>query len=202
MKGSLMSVRCLTRAAVMTAVALVIFIIELQIPTLVPVPGVKLGLANIVTVFSMFLLGPAETVAILVCRILLGSMFSGQMMSLLYSMSGGLLCYLVMLLMRNIVTYRQIWVCSVVGAIAHNIGQIAVAILVTNTPALLAYLPVLIVSGIIAGLFTGFCAQFAVTKLKGLSDEMERQNGRKKMKATPHFDIVPPGADTRKNERL
>ncbi|MCD7767244.1 MAG: Gx transporter family protein, partial [Oscillospiraceae bacterium] len=98
----------------------------------------------------------------------------------LYSMSGGLLCYLVMLLMRNIVTYRQIWVCSVVGAIAHNIGQIAVAILVTNTPALLAYLPVLMVSGIIAGLFTGFCAQFAVTKLKGLSDEMNRQNGRKK----------------------
>ncbi|MCC8078022.1 MAG: Gx transporter family protein [Oscillospiraceae bacterium] len=175
-----MSVRRLTRAAVLTAVALVIFIIELQIPTLVPVPGVKLGLANIVTVFSMFLLGPADTAAILVCRILLGSMFSGQMMSLLYSMSGGLLCYLVMLLMRNIVTYRQIWVCSVVGAIAHNIGQIAVAILVTNTPALLAYLPVLMVSGIIAGLFTGFCAQFAVTKLKGLSDEMERQNGRKK----------------------
>ena len=86
-------------------------------------------------------------------------------MALAYSLAGGLMCYLVMLLMRKIVTEKQIWVCSVFGAIAHNVGQIGAAIAVTRTPSLLAYLPVLMISGIAAGLFTGFAAQFAVQKL-------------------------------------
>jgi heptaprenyl diphosphate synthase len=113
----------------------------------------------------MFLLGPADTLAILIVRILLGSIFSGQMMSLIYSLSGGFLCYLVMLIMRKIVTKKQIWVCSVVSAIAHNIGQMAAAILVTSTPNLIIYLPVLMISGVIAGLFTGLSAQFLVNRV-------------------------------------
>ncbi|MBQ3880029.1 MAG: Gx transporter family protein [Oscillospiraceae bacterium] len=159
-------VKRITRAAVLTAVALTIFLVELQIPSPIPIPGVKLGLANIITVVSMFLLGPLETASILLVRILLGSIFSGQMMALLYSLAGGLCCYLVMLLLRRILTPKQIWVCSVFGAIAHNIGQITVAILITRTPALVSYLPVLMVSGILAGLFTGLCAQFAAAKLR------------------------------------
>jgi heptaprenyl diphosphate synthase len=160
-----MKLKRLTRAAVLTAVALTIFMVELQIPSVVPIPGVKLGLANIVTVYAMFLLGPADTLAILIVRILLGSIFSGQMMSLIYSLSGGFLCYLVMLIMRKIVTKKQIWVCSVVSAIAHNIGQMAAAILVTSTPSLIIYLPVLMISGVIAGLFTGLSAQFLVNRV-------------------------------------
>jgi heptaprenyl diphosphate synthase len=160
-----MKLKRLTRAAVLTAVALTIFMVELQIPSVVPIPGVKLGLANIVTVYAMFLLGPADTLAILIVRILLGSIFSGQMMSLIYSLSGGFLCYLVMLIMRKIVTKKQIWVCSVVSAIAHNIGQMAAAILVTSTPNLIIYLPVLMISGVIAGLFTGLSAQFLVNRV-------------------------------------
>lgn len=160
-----MSLKRLTRAALLAAIALTIFMIELQIPTLSPIPGIKLGLANIVTVCSMFLLGPVDTLAILLVRILLGSMFSGQMMSLFYSLAGGLLCYLVMLVMRKLVSEKQIWVCSVIGAIAHNIGQIAVAILITSTPMLITYLPILMVSGILAGLFTGLCAQFTVKRM-------------------------------------
>lgn len=161
-----MKVKRITRAAVLAGLALIIFIIELQIPHLVPIPGIKLGLANIVTVVSMFLLGPVDTAGILLVRILLGSIFAGQTLSLLYSLAGGLLCYLVMLLLRKILTEKQIWVCSVLGAIAHNLGQIAVAILVTRTPALLSYLPILLVSAIITGLFTGLCAQFTVNRLK------------------------------------
>ena len=163
-----MTVKRMTRAAVLTAAALGIFMIELRIPSLTPIPGVKLGLANIVTVFAMFLLGPWDTLAILLTRILLGSIFAGQVMALAYSLAGGLLCYLVMLFLRRVLTRRQIWVCSVLGAVAHNLGQIAVAILVTGTPALLSYLPVLMVSGILAGLFTGLCAQFAVGRLRGM----------------------------------
>jgi heptaprenyl diphosphate synthase len=151
--------------AVLTAVALTIFVIELQIPTLVAVPGVKLGLANIITVYAMFTLGPADTLSILLVRIFLGSFFSGQMMSLIYSLSGGMLCYLVMLLLRKILSLKQIWVCSVLGSLAHNLGQITAAVLITKTPALVYYLPILMVSGVIAGTFTGLCAQFVTARL-------------------------------------
>jgi heptaprenyl diphosphate synthase len=160
-----MATRRLTRMAVLTAVALSIFIVELQLPSLAPIPGVKLGLANIVTVYAMFTLGAADTLCILVARILLGSFFAGQIMALLYSLAGGLLCYLVMLALRRILTVKQIWVCGVLGAVAHNLGQIAVAILLTSTPALLYYLPVLMVSGILSGAFTGLCAQFVANRL-------------------------------------
>lgn len=164
-----METRRLTRMAMLTAIALTIFIVELQIPAPVPIPGVKLGLANIITVYAMFLLGPADTACILLVRILLGSFFSGRITALFYSLSGGLLCYLVMLVMRKVVTRRQIWVCSVVGAAAHNVGQIAAAVLITGTPALVCYLPILMVSGIIAGTFTGLCAQLVVNR-SGIPD--------------------------------
>ena len=151
--------------ALLTAVALIMFIIEAQIPSLVPIPGAKLGLANIIIVYAMFTLGPIPTFAILICRVFMSSIFSGQMMSLLYSLGGGILCFLSMLVMRKFIKINQIWVCSVIGAIFHNIGQIIVAILVARTIGLIIYLPVLLASGIIAGLFTGICAQFVVLRL-------------------------------------
>ena len=155
----------LTVDALFTAAALTIFVVELQIPS-VGIPGVKLGLANIVTVTAAFLLGPWDAGAILLCRVLLGSMFSGQVMALWYSLAGGTLCWLTMLPMRKILTAKQIWVMSVIGAVAHNIGQTAVALIVTRTAAILYYLPVLMISGVLAGLFTGFAAQFSVGRLE------------------------------------
>ncbi|MBO6054055.1 MAG: Gx transporter family protein [Oscillospiraceae bacterium] len=162
-----MKLNRLTRGALLTAVALTIFLVEMMIPPIVPVPGVKLGLANIITLIAMMLIGPVDTLLILLARILLGGMFSGQIMSILYSLAGGLLCYLTMLVLRRHITLRQIWAMSIAGAIAHNIGQIGVAILVTGTKELILYLPVLMVSGILAGLFTGLAAQAAAGKLKG-----------------------------------
>lgn len=168
-QGESMGTKRIARIAVLTAVALTIFMIELQIPPLVPVPGVKLGLANIITVYAIFLLGSVDAAMILLLRIILGSIFSGNLMAMLYSLAGGLMCYLVMLLLRHIVTEEQIWVCSVFGSIAHNFGQIAMAILVTRTPALISYLPVLMISGIAAGLFTGYTAQLLIYKLKKIT---------------------------------
>mgnify|MGYP002859680539 CR=1 FL=1 len=155
----------LTIMALLTAVALIMFTVEAQIPSPVPIPGVKLGLANIITVYAMFTLGPADTLPILLARVLLGSMFSGSMVTLIYSLSGGLLCYLVMLLLRKLLTLRQIWVCGVIGAIFHNVGQTLAAIAVYRTLAVAAYFPLLVVSGIITGLFTGLCAQFLVQRM-------------------------------------
>jgi len=157
--------RRVTRMALLTAIALTIFMAEAQIPNPIPIPGIKLGLANIVTVYAMFVLGPADTLMILVSRVFLGSVFSGQMMTFFYSLSGGLVCYAAMLILRRVLTRKQIWVCSCVGGTCHNIGQLAAAILIARTPALIVYLPYLLLAGMAAGLFTGLCAQFLTARL-------------------------------------
>ena len=161
-----MKLKQMTTNAVLTAIALTIFMIEAQIPSLVPIPGVKLGLANIITVFALFAFTPRDAFLIMFVRVFLGSVFSGQISTLLYSFGGGLLCFAALLLMKRVISLKQLWVASVVGAVFHNIGQILVAVLVTGTPGIVVYLPVLMVSGIIAGCFTGFCAQFVYNKMK------------------------------------
>ncbi|MGN0160978.1 MAG: Gx transporter family protein [Lachnospiraceae bacterium] len=150
----------------LSAIALIIFVIELQIPSLTPIPGIKLGLSNIVTLMAMFLLGPLDAFYVLFVRVFLGCLLSGQVMALAYSLAGGFFSFFLMLLLHKVVSDRQIFVCSVFCALAHNLGQILVAVLITETPALFYYLPVLGVSGIIAGTFTGLTAQFVIKHLK------------------------------------
>lgn len=164
-----MTTKKLTRMALLTATALIIFMVEAQIPPPVPVPGVKLGLANIVTVYAMFALSPAQALAILACRVFLGSVFSGQMMTLFYSLGGGLLCWLSMCLLRRVLTRKQIWVAGVFGAVVHNFGQVLVAVTLTRTPGLIVYLPVLTLSGILTGAFTGAAAQALIDRMERLT---------------------------------
>ncbi len=164
------STKRITLDAVLTALALIIFIIELQFPEIVPIPGVKLGLANVITLIAIFKLGPVDGLIILILRIVMGSIFSGRIMAMLYSLAGGLLCFLVTVFLKKIVSKSQIWVCGVLGAIAHNLGQVLVAILITQTPALLSYLPILIVSAVITGAFTGGIAT-ATLKHIGVNTE-------------------------------
>lgn len=163
-----MNTKRLTTMSLLTSMALIIFIIEANLPSLTPIPGIKLGLSNIITVYAMFILGPLDTLLILFSRIILGSIFSGNMSTLLYSLSGGMFCYVSMLIMRKFLTVKQIWICSVIGAISHNIGQITVAILITNTMSLIYYLPILMVSAIISGTFTGLCTQYLINRLNVL----------------------------------
>ena len=158
----------LTRLALLTAIALTIFMAEAQLPPLVPLQGVKLGLANIVTVYAVFVLGAGDALLILAGRIFLGAVFSGQMMTLLYSAGGGLLAWLAMVALARLLTPKQIWLCSPVAALFHNLGQLLVAAGVMKTWVVMAYLPYLILSGILTGLFTGLCAQFLLNRLKHL----------------------------------
>lgn len=160
------ALRRLTKNAMLTTIALTIFTLEAQIPLPIPIPGVKLGLANIVTVYAMFALTPADAIAILLCRVTLGAIFAGQMMSFFYSLCGGLLCYLTMLLVRPIMSEGQIPICSILGAVAHNVGQIIAAIIVTKTLSIVSYLPFLLISGIVSGAFTGLCAYFVTRRMK------------------------------------
>lgn len=160
--------RRLTRAALLTAIALTIFMVEAQIPAPIPIPGVKLGLANIVTVYAMYLLGPGDALMILLCRVFLGAVFSGQMMTLLYSLSGGLCCFAAMLVLKLFLDKDHVWLASPISAIFHNLGQLLAAAAIMKTWAVLAYLPYLVLAGICAGLFTGLCAQFLIRRLEQL----------------------------------
>ena len=160
--------RRITLLALLTAIALTIFMVEAQIPVPIAVPGVKLGLANIVTVFAVFLLGPADALLVLVARVFLGAVFSGQMMTLFYSMGGGLLAWLSMTVLRKLLTREQIWLCSPVAAVFHNVGQLTVAAAILKSWAVMAYLPYLLLSGVLTGLFTGLAAQFLIRHLDRL----------------------------------
>ena len=152
--------------ALLTAIALTIFVIENQIPTPVPVPGVKLGLANIITLIAMKLLGKKEAGAVLLVRVLMGAMFAGSPSTLLFSAAGGALAYLVMCLSVDHFGEDQLWIVSALAGIAHNAGQLLVCMLVVKTPGVMAYAPVLAASGVITGVFTGFAAQYLLKALK------------------------------------
>ena len=154
--------------ALLTAIALTIFMIEAHIPPLVPIPGVKLGLANIVTVFAVFAMGPKEAASILFVRIFLGAVFAGNFSTILYSGAGGLLAILITIGLRKILTHQQLWVAGALAAIGHSIGQMAMAIAITQTVGLVSYLPMMIICSIITGLFTGFCAQFLLNRGENL----------------------------------
>ena len=160
-----MNIKRLALLALLTSVALIIFVIELQIPPLAPVPGMKIGLANIITVYAVYKFSAKDCTLILLSRVILGSLIAGNMISLIYSLSGGMLCLLGMLLLRKAIDKKHIWVCSILGAVLHNIGQTAAALAVMQTTAVLTYLPFLTAVGCIAGLFTGICAQMIVNRL-------------------------------------
>jgi len=161
-----MNARKLCTLALLAAAALVIFVAEAQIPPIIAVPGVKLGLSNIIVLLTMYIYGRREGAVVLGLKIVLGSVFAGQLMSFFYSAVGGILCLAVMALLKGILTEKQIWATSAFGAAAHNIGQLIVAIAILGTEKLIWYLPVLLTSGVITGLFTGLCAQFALPRLR------------------------------------
>lgn len=160
-----MRIKKLTTLALFTALAMIIFSVESAIPPLVPIPGIKLGLANIITLVVLSLYTPKDTLAVLLTRILLSTFLFGQAMSLLYSLMGGFCCFAAMVLINRLLQKHHLYLTSMFGAIFHNLGQLFVAYLLTEVPGVLAYLPFLLLSGIITGLFTGLCAQFTLKYL-------------------------------------
>ena len=159
----------LAEISLLTGISLIMFIIEMQIPNPVPIPGIKLGLANIITVCAVYFYTPAEAAAILFVRVLLGSVFGGNISAVPYSLCGGLLCLAGMIPVRRILGTEHIRTASVIGAVLHNIGQIAAAAVIMKTFTVFAYLPFLIFSGCIAGFFTGTAAKALTEKLRGIN---------------------------------
>ena len=163
-----MDVKRLARLGMLTGAALIIFIIELQIPNPFPIPGIKLGLANIITVYAVYRYKAYEVAMIVGVRITLGSIFSGNIMALFYSACGSFLCLLGMIFLKRIIDEKHIWLASVFGALLHNTGQLLAAMLLLQTTGLIAYYPFLVVSGCLAGAFTGLCAQLIIPRLRNI----------------------------------
>ena len=149
------STKQLTLGAVLAALALALSYVESVFMLPLPLPGVKLGLANIVTLIALYLLGAPQALAILLVRVLLGAMFAGNASALFYSLLGGLAALGVMALLSRS-ERLSVYGVSVGGAAAHNCGQIAAAMLTLGSAAPLAYLPVLLGVSLVSGALTGF----------------------------------------------
>ena len=149
----------LTFCAVLTAMALALSYLENFFPLslAIPIPGIKLGLANIVTMFALYALGPGQALMILLARCLLGAVFAGNMNALIFSILGGVTAMLVMIGLSH---WRRLSVygVSVGGAAAHNCGQVAAAILTLGNTAPLYYLPILLGVSLFTGALTGLIA--------------------------------------------
>lgn len=139
------------------ALALVASYVETLIPLQIGIPGVKIGLANGVIMVLLYMVNVKETYAVSIGRIVLAGFLFGNLMMIAYSLAGGMLSLTVMVLLRKIKGFSPVGV-SVAGGVAHNVGQLIVAAIVLETSRLIYYLPVLLISGTIAGIFVGVVA--------------------------------------------
>ena len=148
--------RNIALCAVLAALALGLSTLEGLFPLslIVPLPGVKLGLANIVTVFALYQLGAGAALAILLTRCLLGGLFAGNVSAMLFSLLGGVTAMLVMIGLSRL-RKLSVYGVSVGGAAAHNCGQVAAAVLTLGNTAPLYYLPVLLGVSLFTGALTG-----------------------------------------------
>lgn len=151
----------LTLLAFFTTIAMAVHYVESLLPVFVPIPGIKLGLANIITLIVLQSFSAKEAFLVLLARILLVSFVFGQFVSLLYSLAGAILCLLAMWLINKLLKGDYLFLTSIFGALFHNMGQLLIAMLLTKSLAVLTYLPFFVLSAALTGLFTGLCAHFA-----------------------------------------
>ncbi len=158
-KSTHRSIKHLLLLSLMTAIALTLFTVEAMLPLPIGIAGIKLGLANLVTLFLLTRCTAKDAAAVLGARILLGNLFTGQAVSLFYSLAGGVLSLLVMWLLTRLLQGKSLWFVSVMGGISHNLGQMLVALCMLGSGGVLYYVPFLLVSGILMGFLIGIATQ-------------------------------------------
>ncbi|MDE6471302.1 MAG: Gx transporter family protein [Eubacterium sp.] len=154
----------------MVALAFTFSYLESLIPFDFAIPGVKLGLANLVVVVALYIMNPGEAFAIAVIRIFLAGLTFGNMYSLAYSLCGGILSFVVMWLTKK--TKLSVIGVSMLGGICHNIGQIAVAAVIMETVRIAYYLPVLLVAGLVTGLLLGVVSKLIIDRFEKIKNKM------------------------------
>lgn len=157
----------------LTALMLVLGLVERQFPLTMAIPGIKLGLANSVLLYAIYMLGVKETLILMLLKALMSWIIYTNLNAMLYSLAGGVLSVASMLLLYRVKGISAIGV-SAVGAVFFNVGQIMMAVLMLRTPGLLfTYLPVLMVSGVITGVLTGVVAQMVMQHLRVLNKQIK-----------------------------
>ena len=161
--------RRVTNLALLVSIGLVLSIIESTFPPLLPIPGAKLGLANIATVIALYMFGPWMALEVTVLRAVIGGLLRGSVVGLFLSFSGGLVSALVMIFLYLLFdgTFSVIGV-SVAGAVTHNVVQLLAAYLLVRHLALFYYMPYLILVAVPTGLFVGFASRRVNQSLEGL----------------------------------
>jgi len=154
--------------SMLLALALICSYVESLIPFYFGVPGVKLGLTNIVVLFALYLLGGKEAFAISIMRIFLTAFLFGNLFSLAYSLAGGILSFIVMLLLKKYVKLNLLSV-SVAGGISHNLGQLIIAAILVENYHVFYYMTVLFVSGAVTGFLIGIICREVLIHLNGIS---------------------------------
>lgn len=156
--------RRLTSLALTVSFALILSFVESRIPAFVAIPGVKVGLANIAVIFTLYKFGIKEAVAVSLVRVLLVSMLFGSPISMIYSITGAVLSLSAMFLLKKLTPVSEV-VVSVSGGILHNIGQIGAASIMLGTNVVSYYLPFLLLSGTIAGIVVGVASAMLISKV-------------------------------------
>ena len=154
----------LSLLALSVSLAMILSFVESQIPAMVVIPGVKVGLANIVVVFALYKLGWKEAVVISLTRVFLVGLLFGNGISILYSITGATVSFVAMVLLKQAKVFSTMAV-SVAGGVLHNLGQIAMACVIMGTDVLRYYAPFLILSGTLAGIAIGVLAAIMIRRI-------------------------------------
>ena len=150
--------------AFVIAFAMILSFVESRIPAFVAIPGVKVGLANIAVIFTLYKFGVKEAVTVSIIRVLLISMLFGSPVSLIYSISGATLSLVSMILLKKLTPLTEVTI-SVTGGVMHNVGQIAAASFMLSTNVVVYYLPFLLVSGTVAGVVVGIASAILIKRV-------------------------------------
>ena len=151
--------------AFIIAFAMILSFVESRIPAFVAIPGVKVGLANIAVIFTLYKLGVKEAITVSIIRVLMIAMLFGSAVSLIYSICGAILSLASMILLKKLTPLTEVAV-SVTGGVMHNVGQIAAACFMLSTNVIIYYLPFLLVSGTIAGIVVGIASAILIKRVK------------------------------------
>ena len=160
-------------SGLLTSLMLVLGLIERQFPLTAAIPGIKLGLANSVLLYSLYMLGTRQSVVLMLLKALMSWLIYTNMNAMFYSLAGGALSLLAMVLLSRVRGVSIIGV-SALGAVFFNVGQILMAVWMLNTPQLIVtYLPVLMLSGVLTGVLTGVIAQMVMKHLRVLQEHRD-----------------------------
>lgn len=152
--------------SILLAIALILAFFESTLfPSILPLPGIKLGLSNIVTLFTLYAFGGIPCAVILTLRCIISSFFGGGVTALLFSLTGGLLALITMILIKRFDTF-SIYGVSISGSAAHSIGQILAAALIFDSASIFMYLPVMLIASIFTGTIIAFATQFVLIRIK------------------------------------